>query len=93
MRRTQIYLDEDQDRRLEARARGLGATKSALIRQAVDVWLRHQPDDDELLRAFRTAVQAAAGIEPDLPDGATYIDELRAADRAREAGLDASRRP
>jgi predicted transcriptional regulator len=40
MRRTQIYLDEDQDRRLRARARADGTTKSAVIREAIDQFLK-----------------------------------------------------
>lgn len=39
MKRTQIYLDDDQDRRLQARARADGTTKSAVIRAAVDQFL------------------------------------------------------
>lgn len=42
MRRTQIYLDEDQDRRLAARARADGVTKSAVIREAVDQFLKRR---------------------------------------------------
>lgn len=42
MRRTQIYLDEEQDRRLAARARADGITKSAVIRQAIDQFLRRR---------------------------------------------------
>jgi hypothetical protein len=34
VRRTQIYLDEEQDRRLAERARATGRTKSDLIREA-----------------------------------------------------------
>ena len=40
--RTQIYLDDDQDRRLQARARATGTTKSALIREAIDQFLKRR---------------------------------------------------
>ncbi|MGH9196999.1 MAG: CopG family transcriptional regulator [Acidimicrobiia bacterium] len=39
MKRTQIYLDDDQDRRLRARARADGTTKSAVIREAIEAFL------------------------------------------------------
>jgi hypothetical protein len=39
VRRTQIYLDEEQDRRLARRARAEGVTKSRLIRRAIDAYL------------------------------------------------------
>lgn len=42
MRRTQIYLDEDQDRRLQARANAAGVTKSALIREAIEQFLKRR---------------------------------------------------
>jgi predicted transcriptional regulator len=40
MKRTQIYLDDDQSRRLQARARAEGTTKSAVIREAIDQFLK-----------------------------------------------------
>ncbi|MEO7804657.1 MAG: CopG family transcriptional regulator [Actinomycetota bacterium] len=39
MKRTQIYLDEDQDERLGRRAQAAGTTKSAVIRAAIDAFL------------------------------------------------------
>ena len=42
MRRTQIYLDEEQDRRLQARANASGVTKSALIREAIEQFLKRR---------------------------------------------------
>ncbi|HSH62251.1 MAG TPA: CopG family transcriptional regulator [Acidimicrobiales bacterium] len=36
MKRTQIYLDEELDQRLAARAAETGRTKSDLIREAID---------------------------------------------------------
>ena len=41
--RTQIYLTQQQQMRLAQVSRGSAATKSALIRQAVDMFLAQQP--------------------------------------------------
>jgi predicted DNA-binding protein len=45
MKRTQIYLEADQDRRLASRARAAGATKSTLIREAIDSYLSMSEDE------------------------------------------------
>jgi hypothetical protein len=37
--RTQIYLTEDQRRRLDARSRRTGATLARMVREAVDAYL------------------------------------------------------
>lgn len=62
MRRTQIYLNEDQDAKLEWRARAAGVTKSALIRAAIDAFLERDRDPDGLGQAL----SATAGALPDL---------------------------
>jgi predicted DNA-binding protein len=90
MKRTQIYLEADQDRRLASRATASGVTKSTLIREAIEVYLA-KPDDADELAAFRAAIDAAAGAPVELPDGATYVETLRAADVARQAELDERR--
>ena len=91
MKRTQIYLDEGQDRELSRLARATGATKSELIRRAVERLLR--PADDETLRLkrFRRAVDAAAGRAPDLPEGRVYVEGLRRVDAQRQRELEARR--
>jgi hypothetical protein len=62
MRRTQIYLDEDQDARLKRRARAAGVTKSSLIRAAVDAFLtRARPPSD-----LKEALSETAGALPEL---------------------------
>jgi len=84
MKRTQIYLDDEHDRRLAARARASGRSKSALIRQAIDAFLEGE-DEEARLRRFRAATSRAAGAAPDLRSGADYVPALRARDRARAA--------
>jgi predicted transcriptional regulator len=86
VRRTQIYLDEDQDRRLTERAAAERQTKSRVIRQAIDCYLSQPLDDESKLAEFRAAVAAAAGAEPDLTED--YLDGLREADRRRSRELD-----
>ena len=62
VKRTQIYLDEDQDRRLERRAAAAGVTKSALIRSAIDRFLSRDPKPDELKDALEETFGALPGI-------------------------------
>jgi len=88
VRRTQIYLDEEQDRRLAERARATGRTKSDLIREAVDRLLDEPVGEDEELARFRAAVDTAFGIAPYLEDGVTYVRKLRDADRRRQERLE-----
>ena len=76
--------------RLDERAAGEGVTRSTVIRRAVDQYLaRDERDAVEWKRRWRDAVAKTAGIAPYLPDGATYVDEVRAADAERlgELGL------
>ena len=59
-RRTQIYLTDDQRRRLDARGRRTGAPMARLIREAVDVYLA---DDGSDLQA---ALDETFGALPEL---------------------------
>ena len=90
MKRTQIYLEADQDRRLAGRATASGVTKSTLIREAIETYLA-KPDNADELAAFRAAVDAAAAAPVQLPDGAIYVETIRAADVERQAELDEGR--
>lgn len=63
MRRTQIYLDEDQDRRLQARARADGITKSALIREAIDQFLKRRSRRADLQAHLDATFGSMRGIE------------------------------
>jgi Ribbon-helix-helix protein, copG family len=77
--RTQIYLTQTQQKRLAAACRRTAATKSELIRQAVDQFLDQQttaPRSDKLAR-----VQGIAGLwadRNDIADPAAYVRTLRA---------------
>lgn len=87
MKRTQIYVDEEQDRRLRRRATQLGVTKSELIRTAVDEYLAEEEAGSRLL-AFRDAVTRTAATVRSLPEATQYVAGLREADAARLAALE-----
>lgn len=89
--RTQIYLDDEQERQLLDRARQVGRTKSALIRDAVDAYLSPASGDDSALAGLRAAVKDAAGAAPYLPAGVDYVEEHRAAEQARRLVVDERR--
>lgn len=91
MKRTQIYLEGDQDRRLTARARAAGTTKSTVIREAIERYLT-TPDEDARLAAFRDAIEAIESAPTAMPDGAAYVDTVRAADRTRDEEIERRRR-
>lgn len=90
-RRTQIYLDDDQDRQLADRARQVGRTKSALIRDAIDAYLSPATNGGSALASLRAAVKEAAGAAPYLPAGVDYVEELRAVERERQRVIDRRR--
>lgn len=91
VKRTQIYLDEQQDERLTKRARAARTTKSELIREAVDAYLEGPAGEELRLERFRAAVNELAKAPLDLPDGRTYVEELRARDVRRQEELDRRR--
>jgi predicted transcriptional regulator len=90
MRRTQIYLDDDQAEQLGRRARASGVTKSTVIREAIASYLSTPDEADELAR-FQAALDAAGERPIDLPDGQRYVEALRAEDLDRDAELEARR--
>jgi Ribbon-helix-helix protein, copG family len=92
VKRTQIYLDETQDEQLGRRAAAEGLTKSALIRRALDVYLSGVDDEELRLARFKAAVDAVAGVAPDLPQGSLYVERLRAIDLQRQEELERQRR-
>ena len=92
VKRTQIYVDEAQDESLASRAAATGVTKSTLIREAIDAYLKGRPDERMGLDRFRAAVRSAAGSADYLPDGKTYVEVLRAVDVRRQDEIEHRRR-
>jgi predicted DNA-binding protein len=90
MKRTQIYLDLDQDERLAQRARSAGTTKSTLIRDAIEEYLA-KPDEDARLASLRIVLDELGLIPLGLVDGAAYVETVRGADTARRDDFDARR--
>lgn len=88
VRRTQIYLDEAQAAKLAKKAAASGVTKSTLIRQAVDEFLEGPSDEQSRLSRFLAAVEEIAAAPLDLPDGASYVESIRAPDIKRQQELD-----
>jgi hypothetical protein len=80
MRRTQIYLTEEQGRLLEERSRATGRTVSELIRAAIDdvhVGRRRMSRAERMRVARQTA-----GTWKDFPEsGAKYVERLRGTGR------------
>ncbi len=62
VKRTQIYLDEDQDAKLGRRAAAAGVTKSALIRMAIDRLLSRDPSPTDLAAILDETYGALPGI-------------------------------
>ena len=90
MRRTQIYLDAEQQIRLARRAEVAGVTSSSLIREAVASYLRDAEDESLELARQRQALADAFALKPiaRLPDGAAFVDATRAGDRERDQELE-----
>lgn len=57
--RTQVYLDDEQRRRLDERSRHEGRSMASLVREALDAYLAELPDQE-------TALDATFGALPDL---------------------------
>ena len=92
MKRTQIYLDLDQDRRLAKRATTAGTTKSTLIREAIESYLTSSDDDASRLKQFRSALDAIERSPVDLGDGRAYVERVRADDADRRAEIEQRRK-
>jgi len=84
VKRTQIYLDEQQAARLDERAAEGGTTRSSVIREAIDSYLT--PDGDEWRARWREAVRDTGGIAPYLPDD--NVDAMRAAGARKLTSLE-----
>ena len=76
--RTQIYLTQQQQVRLTQVSRGSTATKSALIREAIDRFLDQQPATRPADKVQQ--LQSLAGIwaaHEDMANPADYVRKLR----------------
>jgi predicted DNA-binding protein len=49
--RTQIYLTEEQRRRIDQVAKARGVTMAEIVRQALDAYLAQEPDPSAVLAA------------------------------------------
>jgi hypothetical protein len=80
MRRTQIYLTEEQGRLLKNRSKATGSTISELIRRAIDdVYSRRQGMS---LAARVRLARKTAGAWEDFPEtGADYVERIRGSRR------------
>ena len=83
MRRTQIYLDDQQVARLKAAARTSSKTVSEIIRDAIDEKLARSADADD----FEHALAAAAGIWAARKDLGSVGDYVRRERRDRRGSV------
>ena len=86
MRRTQVYLSEEDLALLDRVGRESGASRSELIRQALRATYGSGDRSERLV-----AVRQAAGIWSDRPfTGAEYVDAIRGDlnERLRRLGID-----
>ena len=77
--RTQIYLTQAQQKRLQLAARGAAVTKSELIRHAIDQFLDQPatPSADGKAQRLSGIAGLWAGRE-DMADPTAYVRQLRA---------------
>ncbi len=73
MKRTQIYLTEEQHKLVRSRARDAGVSQAEVIRRILDEGLNI--GDDTSARV--AAVDATAGILPDAPDWREWLAAVR----------------
>lgn len=86
MKRTQIYITEDQDGRLAALAADRHVSKAQLIREMIDQALDVDAAEDEA----RAIIEGTSGVCSDYPDWPEWLREVRGDGgdaRLRELGL------
>ncbi len=76
MRRTQIYLDDRQRRKLDQVARSTRRTVSELIREAIDARYSVTPRED-FLAALRAGAFGVWKERPDLGPTDSYLRRVR----------------
>ena len=79
MRRTQIYITEEQDRLVAARASELGVSKAEVIRELLDQGLGSTDTDDARRGAIDDSFAAMVDA-PDWPDWLAGVRSGRGAD-------------
>lgn len=85
MRRTQIYLTDEQDRLLSERARDQGLSKAEVIRRLLDERLGIGPAQERA-----EAIRQSAGVLADYPDWPEWLASVRSSsadERLRRLGL------
>lgn len=75
MQRTQIYITEEQERRIAARAADAGVPKAEVIRRMLDEALGLADGMEERKRA----ILATAGILPEAEDWPGWLQNVRGA--------------
>ena len=86
MRRTQIYITDEQSKRIQEIARRRGVSQAQVIRQVLDEALETGDAEAEA----RAAILATAGILSDAPDWPQWQAEVRgrsADERLSDEGL------
>jgi hypothetical protein len=73
MYRTQIYITDEQERRIAARAADAGVSKAQVIRRMLDEGL----GIDDGAEARRRAIRATAGTLPDADDWQSWLARVR----------------
>lgn len=87
MRRTQIYLDDQQHSSLAALANERGVTASAVIREAIDQYIARRLSPQQKLAELRTLGEKFGFANPGGTDSAVIVDSLRSADAERLKSL------
>ncbi len=86
MRRTQIYITDEQAERIKAIAQERNVTQAQVIRRILDAALETGDSEAEA----RAAILATAGILPDAPDWPEWQAQVRgrsADERLTDEGL------
>lgn len=87
MRRTQIYLDDQQHSGLSALAKKRGVTASAVIREAIDQYIAQRLSPQEKLAELRALGAKFGAATPAADDSAAIVEKLRSADVDRLKSL------
>ncbi|HWB72372.1 MAG TPA: CopG family transcriptional regulator [Egibacteraceae bacterium] len=85
MKRTQIYISEEQERRIAAHAEDAGVSKAEIIRRLLDRGLGIEDGAEARLRA----IDDTFGVLPDAPDWPEWLAAVRGApadERLRRLG-------